>query len=225
MPAATAMSSSPIGPWRRTNSHGCSRPLSCSAAWARRSCSIRSKSDSIWAMASADNMTVLDRWPTYTTTMRPCRPCISLAAASSARLAGGEPSYPTKRWMNPVGGMGLVIALPGFLGCEFCGCEFCGQSLRQEGIAERIAGLDQPLRRDPGAGQELYRGLAQAEPQHGGWHAEPGPVPAADGGVDRGGEDRIGDRLRGGQVDRAADVLALQQEPDRADLVGQRDPA
>src|SRR5271157_2351980 len=40
--------------------------------------------------------------------MRPVRPCSSLAAASSARLAGGEPSYPTTRCTSPAGAVVLM---------------------------------------------------------------------------------------------------------------------
>src|SRR6266700_3295683 len=36
--------------------------------------------------------------------MRPARPCSSLTAASSARLAGAEPSYPTTMRSNPADG-------------------------------------------------------------------------------------------------------------------------
>src|SRR5450755_75953 len=36
--------------------------------------------------------------------MLPVRPCSSLTAASSARMAGGEPSYPTTRYRFPAGG-------------------------------------------------------------------------------------------------------------------------
>src|ERR1700735_5890310 len=43
--------------------------------------------------------------------MRPVRPCSSLTAASSARSAGGEPSYPTTRCKNAAGGVGEVIAI------------------------------------------------------------------------------------------------------------------
>ena len=46
----------------------------------------------------------------------------------------------------------------------------------------------------------------------------------ADRGGQRPGELGVGDRLRAGQVDRPADLVVLGQEPDRADLVLQRDP-
>jgi TDG/mug DNA glycosylase family protein len=40
---------------------------------------------------------MLDKWAMYTTSIRPVRPRSSLTAASSARLAGADPSYPTTR--------------------------------------------------------------------------------------------------------------------------------
>src|SRR5882757_8587084 len=42
--------------------------------------------------------------------MLPVRPCSSLIAASSARMAGGEPSYPTTRYRSPAGGAVAFIA-------------------------------------------------------------------------------------------------------------------
>src|ERR1700684_624179 len=42
--------------------------------------------------------------------MVPARPYSSLIAASSARVAGGEPSYPTIRYRFAAGGGGGVIA-------------------------------------------------------------------------------------------------------------------
>src|SRR5208282_631522 len=42
--------------------------------------------------------------------MLPTRPYSSLAAASSARMAGGEPSYPTTRYRFPAGGAVASIA-------------------------------------------------------------------------------------------------------------------
>src|SRR5271167_3611223 len=41
--------------------------------------------------------------------MLPARPCSSLTAASSARMAGGEPSYPTTRYRFP--GSGAVASI------------------------------------------------------------------------------------------------------------------
>jgi len=45
------------------------------------------------------------------TSMRPVRPYSSLTAASSARMAGGEPSYPTTRYRFPAGGALAFIAV------------------------------------------------------------------------------------------------------------------
>src|SRR5260370_16192023 len=42
--------------------------------------------------------------------MLPVRPCSSLAAASSARMAGGEPSSATTRYRFPAGGAVAFIA-------------------------------------------------------------------------------------------------------------------
>ena len=89
---AAASSSSATMPWRRWNSQAAPLSPSCSAAAVRSSCSISSKSDSISAMAPGDSMAKLDIWATYTTSMRPVRPCSNLTAASSARPAGAEPS-------------------------------------------------------------------------------------------------------------------------------------
>src|SRR5438477_11172683 len=62
-------------------------------------------------MAPGDGMARLDRWATYTTSVRPVRPCSKRTAASSARRAGGEPSYPTTRCKNPVGGVAVVTVV------------------------------------------------------------------------------------------------------------------
>ena len=70
-----------------------------------------SKSDSSSAMAPGDSMARLDRCATYTTSMRPVRPCSKRTAASSARLAGGEPSYPTIRCTDPAGGVAVVTVV------------------------------------------------------------------------------------------------------------------
>src|ERR1700722_1359724 len=43
--------------------------------------------------------------------MRPARPPSSKTAASSARRAGGAPSYPTTRFRNAAGGGALVLVL------------------------------------------------------------------------------------------------------------------
>ncbi len=95
MPAAAAMSSSGMRPSRRTNPQRSSRSRNCSLAAPRSSRSTSSKVASISATAPGDSESMLDRWATYTTSMVPGRPCSSLTAASSARAAGGEPSYPT----------------------------------------------------------------------------------------------------------------------------------
>jgi hypothetical protein len=63
------------------------------------------------AMAPGDSMARLDSWATYTTSMRPVRPCSNLTAASRARLAGGEPSYPTTRCTNPPAGVAVVTVV------------------------------------------------------------------------------------------------------------------
>lgn len=47
--------------WRRSNSQSAPRPRNCPAAWARSSGSSSSNAASISTMASADNLTVLDR--------------------------------------------------------------------------------------------------------------------------------------------------------------------
>src|SRR5580704_6617798 len=43
--------------------------------------------------------------------MRPVRPCSNLTAASSARLAGGEPSYPTTMCRVPPDGAAVVTVV------------------------------------------------------------------------------------------------------------------
>src|SRR5215469_8278778 len=43
--------------------------------------------------------------------MRPDRPCSSRTAASSARPAGGDPSYPTTKRTNPAGGVAVVMVV------------------------------------------------------------------------------------------------------------------
>jgi hypothetical protein len=110
--------------------------------------------------------------------------------------------------------------LPGSLAAQFG-----GQGLGQGGGAELVPGLLQSPGRDPGAGQQFDGGLAHGQAQRRGGHPQPGQVPAARGGGERGGELGVRDRGRGGEVDRAADVLAAEQERERGDLVGQRDPA
>ncbi len=87
---------------------------------------------------------------------------------------------------------------------------------------------EQPRGPHPGAGQQLRRHLAEAELQQRRGHPEPAEVGAPEGGVQRGGELGVRDRVRGGQVVRAAPLVragAVEQEADRPDLVGQRDPA
>src|SRR6266446_7194268 len=113
MPAATAINSSAMSPWRRSNSQSAPRPRSCPAAWARSSGSSSSNAASISTMASADSLTVLDRRATHTTSMQPVRPCSSLTAASSARLAGAEPSYPTTMRGNPADGAACAASTRG----------------------------------------------------------------------------------------------------------------
>src|SRR6516164_1123958 len=46
--------------------------------------------------------------------MLPSRPRSRAAAASSARTAGADPSYPTTRYKSPELGMAVFIATPGF---------------------------------------------------------------------------------------------------------------
>src|SRR6266704_1349527 len=46
--------------------------------------------------------------------MRPSRPLSRRAAASSARVAGADPSYPTTRYRFPVDGITVFIETPGF---------------------------------------------------------------------------------------------------------------
>src|ERR1700734_955953 len=45
--------------------------------------------------------------------MSPVLPCSRRTAASRARVAGGDPSYPTTRGTSPVAGMSVLIGAPG----------------------------------------------------------------------------------------------------------------
>jgi hypothetical protein len=56
---------------------------------------------------------VLDMWATHTTSMQPARPCSNLTAASSARLAGADPSYPATMCRNPPDGAAYALSARG----------------------------------------------------------------------------------------------------------------
>src|ERR1700761_2783755 len=110
-PVAYFISSSAIWPSRRTKSQRSSWPLSCSPAEERSSCAMSPKSISSSPMASGDSESAAGRCTTYSTSMRPARPCSSRTAASRARVEGAEPSYPTMRYRFAGGAVSVLIGM------------------------------------------------------------------------------------------------------------------
>ncbi len=103
-----------------------------------------------------------------------------------------------------------------------------GQGGADDGGGEGEAGLLQPPGQHPGAGQQLRRRLAKAEPQQRGGNPQPPQVGPVAGVQQRRRQLVVGDRVGRGQVVRAAAAVrarTVEQEADRADLVRQRDPA
>jgi hypothetical protein len=89
--------------------------------------------------------------------MLPVRPCSSLSAASSARMAGGEPSYPTTRNRFPAGGAVAFIAAKAIRSLA----RRAGISDRRHyGLAHPSWRTYQPARRPPGSRCPLARGEA-----------------------------------------------------------------
>src|SRR5271170_2859250 len=75
--------------------------------------------------------------------MPPVRPRSRRTAASRARTAGGDPSYPTTRCRSPVVGMSVLISAPGSVGRMVQGAMwFRGRWSRRE---EAGAGVAQPV--------------------------------------------------------------------------------
>ena len=66
--------------------------------------------------------------------------------------------------------------------------ELGGQGVGQRWTAELVARGRQPLGNDPGTAQQLRRGLTQAHAQQRAGDPQPGQVPVACGGVERGGK-------------------------------------
>ena len=110
MPVAAAISSSGIRPSRRSNRQRSSRSRSCSLAAV-----VQLQGD----IVEADFHFAYGAWRQHVYARQVSdvhhldaagRPYSSLAAASSARMAGGEPSYPTTRYRFPAGGVVASIA-------------------------------------------------------------------------------------------------------------------
>src|SRR5580700_1817357 len=95
--------------------------------------------------------------------MRPVRPCSKLTAASSARLAGGEPSYPTTRCKGPVGGVVVVTVVNISSGA---GAVAAGPGSGALGAARGVARLrvaqGDLVRLGDGSGLDGSQSLAQA---------------------------------------------------------------
>src|ERR1700756_951393 len=71
--------------------------------------------------------------------MRPTRPYSSLAAASSARTAGGEPSYPTTGYRFPAGVAVAFISACSLTAALFQRAQGLGERPLQPGEVVRLA--------------------------------------------------------------------------------------
>ncbi len=87
-------------PWRRSNSQAAPLAQLPGGLGAKLLLDLV-KVSSISAIAVADSMTRLDRWATYTKSMRPVRPYSRRAASSSARLGARRTVIPTTRFRTP----------------------------------------------------------------------------------------------------------------------------
>src|SRR6266567_2633640 len=101
--------------------------------------------------------------------MQPIRPCSSLTAASSARLAGAEPSYPTTMCRNPADGAPCAASTRGFhYGSS---CTACCRSASSMAMPRRCwRGFRRPgaRRGEPGSAHEGHELLGHDDdgPHH-----------------------------------------------------------